>query len=163
MVSALGPSVSLDPTRSAHAYRAAYAVALAGSLVSAGLTYVYVGNGARELNPVVRAIIATGGLEAMVLVKTGVIIGCYHGYVYLAPPLSPRLVVGFAWLGSLFNLGDALYDLSVATRVGVPPLADVLAGSSLVLMATALGVALRPGAPEYHQPAPEHRRPSADR
>lgn len=163
MVSALGPSALAESTRTSQAFRTAYAVALAGSLASAGLTYVYVGNGAHELNPVVRAIIAVGGLEAMVMVKTAVVIGGYHGYVHLVPPLSPRLVVGFAWVGSLFNLGDALYDLRVALRAGGVPFADVLAATVLVAGAAALGVALRLGAPERHRPAPEHPRPSADR
>lgn len=156
------PSKPLDPETTSRAYRAAYATALVGSLVSAGLTYVYLQNGAHELNPVVRTIIAVAGLEAMVLVKTAIIVGCYHGYVHLVPPMSTRVVLGFAWLGALINLGNALYDMSVAVRAGLPPVADVFAGAGLVLAAMGVGVALRPGVPSPPGSTPDRRHPTPD-
>lgn len=145
-----GQSTAVDDRTLTRVYRAAYAAALAGSLASAGLTYVYVGNGARELNPVVRAIIASVGLEGMVLVKTAIIVGCYHGYVRLVPPVSPQVMVAVAWVGSMVNLANGVYDLSVAVRAGVPPLGDALTGVLLVVAAGLLGVALRPATSERY-------------
>jgi hypothetical protein len=97
---------------------APYAGALAGGLVSAVLTYQYVGAGAHELNPVMRALIATAGIHAMVVLKVMLLVAAYWAYGWLRSELPTRVVSAAAWLGALVHLADAAHDLRVA--LGAP-------------------------------------------
>lgn len=134
-----------NASRTAHLfYAGAYLTALVGGLLSAWLTYTYVGAGARELNPVLRVVIAAIGLEAMVFLKTVVVIVCFRGYSLLAAYCSPGTMLAFAWTGAMVNAADAVHDTSVALAAGWPPSADVLVGGSLLLVCAALGVVFRP-------------------
>lgn len=120
-----------------------YAVALAAGMVSAVLTYRYVGAGARELNPVMRAIIAAVGLRAMVVVKVGLLVAAYWAYAWLRSETSGRVVAAAAWLGALIHLADAVHDLRVAVQAPIAPpvsLPDV----GLFVAAAVAGVVLWP-------------------
>lgn len=125
-------------------YAGAYLTALVGGLISAWLTYTYVGNGARELNPILRFIIGVIGLEAMVFLKTAVVIGCFRGYSMLAAYCSPWTVLTFAWIGAFVNAANAVHDTLVAVTAGWPPSADVLVGGALLFICAMLGVLFRP-------------------
>lgn len=91
-----------------------YAAALLGGFVSAALTHLYVGAGASELNPVMRRLIATVGLDAMVVVKTVVLVGGYWGYCWLWGIARSYLVTGFAWGSSMLYVADAVHNIRVA-------------------------------------------------
>jgi hypothetical protein len=127
-------------------YAGAYFTTLTSALLSGWLTYTYVQAGARELNPVMLALIATLGIEAATLVKVGVVVTCFHGYSFLAGYCSPPVVVGFAWLAAAVHLADAAFDLGVAVTTGWIPLYNATVGGALVLAVGGLGVLFRPPA-----------------
>lgn len=134
------PRLSLPPAR--RLLTAAYLTAFLSSLVSTSLTYVYVGAGARELNPVLAALIAELGLWLALLFRTLVLVGCYWLYTFLA---AQRLTgaVTFAWSGAAIHLLDAGHDLRVAFLAG--PRGDF--GEDLVLLllvCLTVGLVLRP-------------------
>lgn len=117
---------------------ASYLTAVASSLVSTALTYVYVGAGARELNPVMLALIDGVGLWLALFVRTLVIVSCYWGYAIMATG-GFRSAVGFAWSGAVVHVLDAGHDLRVALAAG--PVGDP--GESIaVLLLVCLGVGL---------------------
>lgn len=122
---------------------APYAAALAGGLVSAVLTYRYVGAGAHELNPVMRALIAAAGVRAMLVLKVALLVGAYWAYAWLRSALPARTVSAAAWVGALVNLADAAHDLRVALAA---PVAPPVAAGDLALFAgvTVAGVLLWP-------------------
>lgn len=103
------------------AYRTAYAVSVLGSAISAGLTYMYVGGGvARELNPVIAAVIETVGPAGMILFKMSVVIAAYNALYWISVVASiPRAVVVFGWIGAAVNALDALHDFRVAAVAGL--------------------------------------------
>lgn len=120
-----------------------YAGALAGGLVSAVLTYQYVGAGAHELNPVMRALIATAGIRAMVVVKVALLVAAYWAYAWLRSELPGRTVAAAAWVGALVHLTDAVHDLRMALRAPfTPPVAA--ADVALFVCVTAAAVLLWP-------------------
>lgn len=126
-------------------FGAAYWAALAGCLVSSALTYAYVEGAARELNPVLRAVIGMAGLEVMVLVKIVAAIGGYWGYYLIGRVTGQvRVATTLGWVSAVVYVADALHDLRVAMAAGPPGLVDVAPGIVLVLVATWAGVALRP-------------------
>jgi hypothetical protein len=122
---------------------APYAGALAGGLVSAVLTYQYVGAGAHELNPVMRALIATAGIHAMVVLKVTLLVAAYWAYGWLRSELPTRAVSAAAWLGALVHLADAAHDLRVA--LGAPFTPPVTAADLALFAGVAVaGVLLWP-------------------
>ncbi|WP_138799174.1 hypothetical protein [Halostella sp. PRR32] len=126
-------------------FGAAYWAALAGCLVSSALTYAYVGGAARELNPVLRAVIGTAGLEVMILVKIVAAVGGYWGYYLLGRVTGKvRVATTLGWVAAVVYVADALHDLRVAMAAGPAGLGEVGPGIALVLVATWAGVALRP-------------------
>jgi hypothetical protein len=140
-------SVACDPVEPAsrRTFGAAYWTALAGCLVSSALTYAYVGGRARELNPLLRGVIGTAGLEVMVLVKIVAALGGYWGYYLLGRVTGRvRVATALAWVAAVVYLLDALHDLRVALSAGLPNRMAVLPGVLVVLLATWAGVALRP-------------------
>lgn len=137
-------------------FAAAYRAALLGSLVSSWLTFVYVQGGARELNPVIDWVIRHLGFEAMVLVRGGVLVGCYWAYVALhRRGLDTPLVVVFAWLGAAVNLFDAAHDLREAVLAGFLPEAPLVRAGLLVLAVAACSWYLHPPSPAAEPTAPE--------
>jgi hypothetical protein len=127
-----------------HLYAGAYAVTLAGTLVSGWLTYLYVGAGARELNPVIVALVDAVGFEWMVLVKVAVVVVCFRAYSFLARVTAPGPVLGFAWLAASIHLFDAAHDVGVVLDAGWLP-ADRLALATLLVVAGLVaGLVLRP-------------------
>lgn len=126
-------------------FGAAYWAALAGCLVSSALTYAYVGGAARELNPVLRALIGTAGLEVMVLAKIVAAIGGYWGYYLIGRVTGKaRVATLLGWVSAVVYVADALHDLRVALVAGPPGLIDAAPGIVLVLAATWAGVVFRP-------------------
>lgn len=124
---------------------AAYLTAVASSLVSTALTYVYVGAGARELNPVMVALIDGLGLWLALLLRTLVIVGCYWGYALLASG-GFRSAVAFAWSGATVHVMDAGHDVHVALAAG--PVGDPGTSiAALLLVCLAVGLLLRPPLP----------------
>jgi len=122
---------------------APYAGALAGGLVSAVLTYQYVGAGAHELNPVMRALIATAGIHAMVVLKVTLLVAAYWAYGWLRSELPTRAGSAAAWLGALVHLADAAHDLRVA--LGAPFTPPVTAADLALFAGVAVaGVLLWP-------------------
>lgn len=143
------PATSVDcgpvQPRSRRTFGTAYWTALAGCLVSAGLTYAYVGGPVRELNPVLRLVIDVVGLEAMVALKVAVAVAGYWGYFLVGRMAGrPRLATGLGWVAAAVYAADALHDARVALAVGSPGTADAVFGGALVLLATGVGIALRP-------------------
>lgn len=134
-------------------YAGAYLTTLASALVSGGLTYAYVQAGARELNPVMLALIAAVGIETATLLKIAVVVGCFHGYSLLASYCSPALVVGFAWLAASIHVADAVFDLGVALLAGWVPVDGAVVGGVLVVAGGVLGLLFRPAevAPSWFQ------------
>lgn len=133
----------VDPDR---AFAAAYASALAGVLVSSGLTYLYVGPGVRERNPVTAALLAWLGPGGMVAARVLVVVVAFWGY-HLLRGTWRDLPVAFAWVGALVHLLDAAHDVRVvarATAVGFVPAADVVACLLVVAVSLVAGVLLRP-------------------
>jgi hypothetical protein len=139
-----------EPSRGRVAYRpfgTAYAAALVGCLVSSVLTFAYVGGPARELNPVLRAVIGVVGLEAMVLLRVLVAAVGYWGYFLVAQLSgSGRAAAALAWLTALVYVGDGLHDLRVAAAAGPPDPVVAAVGGLLLAVAAAIGVAFRPPA-----------------
>jgi hypothetical protein len=127
-------------------YAGAYLTTLASALLSGWLTYTYVAVGARELNPVMLALIATLGIEVATLLKVGVVVVCFHGYALLAGYCSPLVVVGFAWLAAAVHLVDAAFDLGVAVATGWIPLHSAAVGGTLILAGGGLSILFRPPA-----------------
>lgn len=111
-----------------------YAAALFGGLVSTALTHLYVGAGASELNPVMRTVIAAVGLDAMVVVKTVVLVGGYWGYCWLRGRTPSFLVTGFAWGSSVLYVADAVHNIRVALAA---PVFVPVGHAEVVLFATA--------------------------
>jgi hypothetical protein len=114
-------------------YSVAYALSLSASLLSAGLTYAYVGGGiATELNPVIATVIAVLGFETMVVVKFLTVIGAYWALYWVGRAASiERAALLFAWVGATINGVDAVHDLRVAVVAGTegtatPPVLFVL-------------------------------------
>lgn len=128
------------------AFVVAYAVALAGNLAVSFLTYVYVGTGsAHEANPVTAAIIASIGLEGMVVVRTAVLVGSYRCYAAVRAWTSwSTAVIAFAWIGAALQLANLAADLRVAALVGLPAHGELVAGLTVVAPALLAGVVLRP-------------------
>lgn len=128
------------------AFVAAYAVALAGSLAVSFLTYVYVGSGGvHEANPVTAAIIASVGLEAMVAVRTAVLVGSYWCYAAVRARTSwSTAVIAFAWAGAAMQVVNLAADLRVAAMVGPPATGPLLPGLAVVGPALVAGIALEP-------------------
>lgn len=112
-----------------------YAAALSGGFVSTALTHLYVGAGASELNPVMRALIAAVGLDAMVVVKTTVLVVGYWGYCWLRGLTRSSLVTGFAWASSMLYVADAVHNIRVV--LAAPVLVPV-EHAEAVLFATAV-------------------------
>lgn len=135
---------TVDPA-SRRTFGAAYAAAFAGCLVSTALTYAYVGGPARELNPVLRAVIETVGLEWMIVVRIAVAVGGYWGY-YLLGRLSgrERTAVALGWLTALVYVADGLHDLRVAIAAGASMPVEIAVGVALTALAGWVGVMLRP-------------------
>ena len=135
---------SVAPT-SRRTFGAAYAAAFAGCLVSSALTYAYVGGPARELNPVLRAVIETVGLEWMIVVRVTVAVGGYWGY-YLLGRLSgrERTAVALGWLTALVYVADGLHDLRVAIAAGASMPVEIGVGVALTALVGWIGVMLRP-------------------
>lgn len=130
-----------------HRFGPAYTAALAGCLVSSVLTFAYVGGPARELNPVLRAVIAVIGLELMVPLRVAVAAVGYWAYFVVAQVSGTgRAAVVLGWLTALVYVGDGLHDLRVAATAGPPAPSVAVAGGLLLVVATAVGVALRPPA-----------------
>lgn len=130
------------------AFAAAYAATLASVLVSSGLTYLYVGPGVRELNPVIRGLIAWFGPGGMVAARFLVVIAAFRGY-HLLRGHWPDLVVAFAWVGALVHLLDAAHDARVAvaaTAVGFVPAGDVGGCLFVLAVGAVAGILLRPPA-----------------
>ncbi|WP_255198784.1 hypothetical protein [Halorarius litoreus] len=125
-------------------YTGAYAATLAGTLVSGWLTYIYVGAGARELNPVIVALIALVGFEWMVLVKVAVVVVCFHAYSLLATATSTGLVLGFSWLAAWIHLFDAAHDIGVALLAGWIPADRIALATLLILVGLVVGLLFRP-------------------
>lgn len=128
-------------------FGSAYAAALAGCLVSSVLTFAYVGGPARELNPVLRAVIGVVGLELTVLLRIAVAVAGYWAY-FLVAQLSGagRSAAALGWVTALVYVGDGLHDLRVAIAAGPPDPAVAAVGGGLLAVATGIGVALRPPA-----------------
>ncbi|WP_121823381.1 hypothetical protein [Halostella salina] len=123
----------------------AYTAALAGCLVSSVLTFAYVGGPARELNPVLRAVIDVIGLELMVPLRVAVAAVGYWAYFVVAQVSDTgRAAVALGWLTALVYVGDGLHDLRVAAAAGPPDPGVAAVGGLLLVVAAALGVALRP-------------------
>lgn len=101
----------------------AYSLSLAASLISAGLTYVYVGGGlATEINPILAVVIERLGIEMMVVVKAGTVFGAYWALHWIGVATSTqRAAVLFAWLGTAINGLNAVYDVSTVALAGFPP------------------------------------------
>lgn len=135
---------TVDPA-SRRTFGAAYAAAFAGCLVSTALTYAYVGGPARELNPVLRGVIETVGLEWMIVVRIAVAVGGYWGY-YLLGRLSgrERTAVALGWLTALVYVADGLHDLRVALAAGASVSVEIAVGVALTALAGWVGVMLRP-------------------
>lgn len=123
----------------------AYAAAFAGCLVSSALTYAYVGGPARELNPVLRAVIGAVGLEWMVVLRIAVALGGYWGY-YLLGRLSgqERTAVVLGWLTALVYVADGLHDLRVAIAAGATMPVEIAIGVALTAVVGSAGVVFRP-------------------
>lgn len=130
------PRLSLDR------FGLAYGISLATCLTSAGLTYIYVGGGlATEVNPVLALVIERLGLEAMVLLKVGTVIGAYQALRWIGVATSTeRAAVLFAWIGSGINGLNAVYDISTVAFAGFP--AVETSGLELVLLLGGLLVGL---------------------
>ncbi|WP_135822868.1 hypothetical protein [Halostella litorea] len=123
----------------------AYAAALAGCLVSSTLTFAYVGGPARELNPVLRAVIGVVGLEAMVLLRVAVAAVGYWAYFLLAQVSEAgRAAAALGWLTALVYVGDGLHDVRVAVAAGPPEPSVAAVGGLLLAAAATVGVAFRP-------------------
>lgn len=121
---------------------AAYYTAVGSCLLATALTYVYVGAGARELNPVLAAGIDRFGLWAALLARTVVVVACYWAYA-LFVARGFRGAVAFAWSGAAIHLLDATHDLRVAVAAG--PMGDPGAGLALLLVCSAcVGLVGRP-------------------
>lgn len=126
-------------------FGAAYAAAFAGCLVSSALTYAYVGGPARELNPVLRAVIGAVGLEWMVVVRVTVAVAGYWGY-YLLGRFSgrERTAVALGWLTALVYVADGLHDLRVAVAAGATVPVEIAVGVVLTALVGWVGVVYRP-------------------
>jgi hypothetical protein len=135
---------TIDPA-SRRTFGAAYAAAFAGCLVSSALTYAYVGGPARELNPVLRAVIGAVGLEWMIVLRVVVALGGYWGY-YLLGRLSGReqTAVVLGWLTALVYVADGLHDLRVAIAAGVAMPVEIAIGVALTAVVGLTGVVFRP-------------------
>ena len=135
---------TVDPA-SRRTFGAAYAAAFAGCLVSSALTYAYVGGPARELNPVLRAVIEVVGLEWMIVLRIAVAVGGYWGY-YLLGRLSgrERTAVALGWLTALVYVADGLHDLRVAITAGASMPVEIAVGVVLTALVGCFGVILRP-------------------
>lgn len=135
---------TVDPV-SRRTFGAAYAAAFAGCLVSTALTYAYVGGPARELNPVLRAVIGAVGLEWMIVVRVAVAVGGYWGY-YLLGRLSgrERTAVALGWLTAAVYVADGLHDLRVAIAAGASMPVEIAIGVTLTALAGCVGVVFRP-------------------
>lgn len=128
------------------AFTAAYAATFAGVVVSGGLTYLYVGPGVRELNPVTHGLIAWFGPGGMVAARFLVVIAAFWGY-HLLRGQWPVLTVAFAWIGALIHLLDAIHDARVAlaaAEIGFVPVGDVPALLVVLAVGTVAGILLRP-------------------
>lgn len=123
----------------------AYTISLVASLTSAGLTYIYVGGGlATEVNPVLALVIEQLGLEAMVLVKAGIVMGAYRALRWIGVATSTeRAAVLFAWIGSGINSLNAVYDISTVAFAGFPTVET--SGLAFVLLLGGLLVGLITG------------------
>jgi hypothetical protein len=138
---------SQGPTTPRELFGTAYAAALVGCLVSSVLTFAYVGGPARELNPVLRAVIGVVGLEAMVLLRVAVAAVGYWAYFLLAQLSgSGRAAVALAWVTALVYVGDGLHDVRVAVTAGPPDPGIAVVGGAWLVAAAAVGVAFRPPA-----------------
>lgn len=140
-----GQLLRLDADR---AFVAAYATTLAGIAVSGGLTYLYVGPGVRELNPVTGGLIARFGPGGMVAARFLVVVATFWGY-HLLRGYWPALTVAFAWIGALIHLVDAVHDARIAllaAAAGFDPVGDVAACLVVLAAGTAAGILLRPPA-----------------
>lgn len=128
------------------AYEAAYVVSLLGSAISAGLTYMYVGGGvARELNPVIAAVIGAIGPAGMVLLKMSVVIGAYQALHWIGVAASiQRAAVLFGWIGAAINALDAFHDLRVAVSVGLDGTKDPLLAVVILAFALLAGAVFNP-------------------
>lgn len=135
---------TVDPA-SRRTFGAAYAAALAGCLASSALTYAYVGGPARELNPVLRAVIGAVGLEWMIVVRVAVAVGGYWGY-YLLGRLSgrERTAVALGWLTAVVYVADGLHDLRVAIAASASMPVEIAIGVTLTAIAGCVAVAFRP-------------------
>lgn len=121
---------------------ATYLTAIASSLVSTALTYVYVGAGARELNPVLVAAIDQFGIWLALLLRTLVVVGCYWVYALFVSWGLPGSV-GFAWSGAVIHLADAGHDARVAVTAG--PVGDPGTRlAALLALCLAVGLVFRP-------------------
>lgn len=127
-------------------FTGAYFLTLVGTLTSGWLTYIYVGAGARELNPVIVALINLVGFEAMVLVRVVVVVVCFHAYSSLATSFSPGLILAFAWLGAWVHLLDAAHDIGVVLGSGWFPTGRVGLATLLLVVSIVVGLWFRPPA-----------------
>lgn len=96
-----------------------YAAALLGGTASTVLTYRFVGAGARELNPVMRALIDVVGLDGMIVVKMALLVSAYWAYAWLRQHVPPRVITAAAWAAALIHLTDGVHDARVALRAQV--------------------------------------------
>lgn len=109
-----------EPRRSALAPSGLpYAAALLGGAASTVLTYRFVGAGARELNPVMRALIDVVGLDGMIVVKMALLVSAYWAYAWLRSRAPSTVLTAAAWAAALIHLGDGLHDARVALRAQV--------------------------------------------
>ena len=130
------------------AFVTAYTATFAGVVVSGGLTYLYVGPGVRELNPVTYGLITWLGPGGMVAARFLVVIAAFWGYHFLRRQW-PVLTVAFAWIGALVHLLDAIHDARVAlaaAEMGFVPVGDVPALLVVLTVGTVAGILLRPPA-----------------
>ena len=128
------------------AFVAAYATTFVGVAVSGGLTYLYVGPGVRELNPVTYGLIAWFGPGGMVAARFLVVIAAFWGYHFLRGQW-PVLTVAFAWIGALIHLLDAVHDARVAltaAEIGFVPVGDIPALLVVLAVGAVAGILLRP-------------------
>lgn len=137
-----------SPPRARHAlgtFQVAYAVALCASLCTSWLTHVYVGAGARELNPVTRWLIAGIGLDGTVVVRSLLLIACYHAYGWIDALTGGSVsLAGFGWIGALVNVLDAAHDLGVVLLARQFPASLAPTPTAIVLVMGVVGLLLRP-------------------
>lgn len=129
------PSLSVSPRARTRvgSYRVAYAVAVAGALTSALLTYLFVTDATpavREGAPAMAFIIQTFGWQAMLVVKGAVLITLYsvvlpsavrstrEAFEWISPSVARRC----AWALALFCAFDAAWDLRATAHLEPPTL-----------------------------------------